>query len=159
MSIESPPAKHRKLASEVVTPTFQLNSPEPDLEFSPPAISINKTDKQNSSSRLAQKNAMLHRPSDYELTYTQQLQEKVAHNYPKVKQYFNNPSDAETESEDSNCGSPLSPALIQLPIKKVRHQPLIPVPPILDETLVDCSIQAPNSELQGDVKFHHCMNC
>ena len=82
---------------------------------------------------------MLDRPSEYEITYTQQLQEKVAQNYKKVKQYFNNPSDAETDSQDSNGGSPLSPTLIQLPIKKVRQEPPIPVPPILADTLVDIS--------------------
>ena len=88
MSIDSPPAKDRKLASEVLTPTFQFHSPDADLEFSPPANSTHNSDKHKSSSRFSQNHGILDRPSDYEIAYTQQLQEKVAQNYKKVKQYF-----------------------------------------------------------------------
>ena len=72
-----------------------------------------------------------------------------------MKQFFNNPSDDETESEDSE---EMSPALIHLPVKKLSQQQITPFPPMQAETLVDFSVPEPDSLCQGNIVFLHLMH-
>ena len=153
--IASPPAKDRKLGAEVLTPDFELELPEAQDEFSPTATIVNKSQKQKSTSLVSQHPGIFESPAFSEISYTQNLEGKVGRTYKKVKQFFNNPSDDETESEDSEQ---MSPALIHLPVKKLSQEQITPVPPMQAETLLDFSVPEPDSVRQGNIVFLHLMH-
>ena len=138
-----------------MTPDFQLQSPDAQFEFSPPAKILQKSHKQKSTSLLSDQPGILESPAFSQLSYTQNLEGKVGRTFKKVKQFFNNPSDDDSDSEDSE---PMSSALIELPVEKLSQEPIRPVPPIQADTVLDFSVPEPESDCQGNIVFLHLMH-
>ena len=138
-----------------MTPVFQIQSPDAQCECSPPAKILKKTHKQKSTSLLSDQPGILESPAFSQLSYTQNLEGKVGRTFKKAKQFFNNPSADDSDSIDLE---PMSPALIELPVKKLSQEPIRPVPPIQADTLLDFSVPEPESDRQGNIVFLHLMH-
>ena len=129
--MQSPCIKERQLSSQVLTPSFEITSPAEQFEECTTPVPQKVFKKLPSKSKLSAKSFTIQSPDHSEFTYTQQLEEKVDNNFKKVRQYFCNPSDEETESEKSAVSSPMSPAVVNLPLKKYTQAEVVPVPPIM----------------------------
>ena len=158
-TVQSPCIQERQLFSEVLTPSFEINSPGQHFEECATPVQQKVSKKVPSKSKLSAKSFSMQSPDHTEITYTQQLEEKVDQNFKKVRQYFCNPSDEETESEKSAVSSPMSPALVNLPLKRYTQAEAVPVPPIMPDTLVEYSEREQLSQLQGDPFFGQCLQC
>ena len=117
-TVQSPRIQERQLVSEVLTPSFEINSPAQHFEECSTPIQEKASRKVPRKSKLSAKSSSIPSPNNTDITYTQQLEAKVDQNFKKVRQYFCNPSDEETESEKSAVSSPMSPALVNFPLKK-----------------------------------------
>ena len=116
---------------------------------------LKKSHKQKSTSLLSDQPGILESPAFSQLSYTQNLEGKVGHTFKKVKQFFNNPSDDDSDSEDSE---PMSSALIELPVEKLSQEPIRPLPPIQADTLLEFSVPEPEFDRQGTIVFLHLMH-